>query len=170
MVLRAGYELQAADMDVGKTRKIREGHRQAARKLIHNANEAIDIMHGAETLSHEDIVKLRLNKNLLTENDKTLEEFNSKILVALKKAEDIEEEALGALEFRQELQRVLVKIELLLERDNAARLQSQMTAPSPGETSSGTTKVSCKLPKLSLQTFGGDPAQWSLFWDTFETP
>ena len=81
--------------------------------------------------------------------------------------EDIEE-ALEALEFRQEIQHVLVKIELLLEHDEAARLQLQTTTPSLGETSSGITKVNCKLPKLSLQTFDGDPAKWSSFWDTFE--
>ena len=75
MVLRAGYELQAVNMDVGKTKKIR-GHRQAARKLIHKANEVINRLHGTETLSHEDIVILHLNNNLLTENDKTLGEFN----------------------------------------------------------------------------------------------
>ena len=105
----------------------------------------------------------------MTENDKTLGEFNSKIVAALKKVEDIEEEALEALEFRQEIQHVLVKIELLLERDEAARLQSQTTSPSLGEKSSGITKVNCKLPKLYLQTFDGDPAKWSSFWDTFET-
>ena len=60
---------------------------------------------------------------------------------------DIEEEALKALEFRQEIHHVLVKIELLLERDEAGRLQSQTTMPSLGETSSGITKVNCKLPK-----------------------
>ena len=100
----------------------------------------------------EDLVKLRLHKNFLTENDKTLRQFetdNSKILAALKKAEDIEEEALEALDFRQEIQHVLVKIELLLERDEAARLQSQTKTSSRGETSSGITKVNCKLPKLS---------------------
>ena len=135
-------------MDVRKTKKIR-GNRLPARKLIHTANEVIDKLYGAETLSHEDLVKLRLNKNFLTENDKTFREFNSKILAALKKAEDIEEEALEALDFRQEIQHVLVKIELLLERDEAARLQSQTKTSSRGETSSGITKVNCKLPKLS---------------------
>ena len=40
----------------------------------------------------------------VTENDKALGEFNSKILAALKKAEDIKDETLEALEFRQEMQ------------------------------------------------------------------
>ncbi|CAB4037195.1 Hypothetical predicted protein, partial [Paramuricea clavata] len=112
-------------MDVGKSKKIREGHRQATRKLIHTANEAINAVSEAETLNREDKVKLRLNKNLLTEQDKNLEEFNSKILAGIKKVEDIEEEALEALEFKQEIQRVLVQIELLLEGDEIARQSRQ---------------------------------------------
>ncbi|CAB3999742.1 Hypothetical predicted protein [Paramuricea clavata] len=89
------------------------------------ANEAINAVSEAETLSREDKVKLRLNKNLLTEQDKNLEEFNSKILAGIKKVEDIEDEALEALEFKQEIQRVLVQIELLLEGDKIARQSRQ---------------------------------------------
>ena len=47
-------------------------------------------MIGLETSSVQDIAKLRLNKNLLIEIDKTLEEFNVTILGRLKKDENIE--------------------------------------------------------------------------------
>lgn len=58
---------------------------------------------------------------------------------------------------------------MLVEPDEAARLQSQTTTPSLSETSSGITKVNCELLKPSLQTFDGCPAKWSSFWDMFET-
>ena len=100
-------------------------------------------------------------KGGLTDQTEQLNSVDEDIVNALDPA-DVEADVLDSLKILEPSREVIAGLELKI---NALKLNDSEIG-SVKSTSSSTTGR-CKLPKLELPVFEGDPLQWQGFWDQF---
>ena len=157
---------------VARKKKIRNGHRLYAKKLISDATNSLDAL--KENPSNEEAGnKLKLSKVSLTGRLKTLDELDTDILSTIDVDEQVESEIFDTGKFKEVIQNILVQIDGVFESQMSNSSEISPSEPSllsnMVNVSVSKTKVSCKLPKLSLKRFNGEPSLWTQFWDSFES-
>ena len=110
-----------------------------------------------------------MSKVSLTGRLNTLDKLDAEILSKIEEYEQIEAEIFDAEEFKEVLENILSDIDGALQPQVSNVSENPLTDTDTGETEIQKTKVSCKLPKLSLKRFNGDPSMWMQFWDSFES-
>ena len=82
----------------------------------------------------------------------------------------INDEIFEASEFRETLNRTLIKIDRVLDKvsSSSKNTESAMTQNQQSGTLPSSTKQKARLPKLTLRNFSGDAMSWQSFWDSFE--
>ena len=153
-------------VDLGKSKKMREGHTAFTRKLSDSANDLLQNFDGSQ--SQEDRIQRLIVK--YQEKLTTLKELNGGILLLVAN-KHIEKEIEESEAIRSEVQETLLKLERCLSNINKEGEQGSAGSPSINVTSvaSGVSSVSSsKLPKLTLKTFNGDPKRWQEWWECFK--
>ena len=141
-----------------KNRKIREGQRVHAKKVLASVDEVLTEYDGSRS------AKDRITRLNITLNEKLviLKALDESILSAVEDG-DIESEIEESKNFRGKIHEALVKLQSCqVVHDQQGNPQSQETHQ---QTKSNGNKS--KLPKLTLNTFNGDPKRWQQWWDSF---
>jgi hypothetical protein len=145
-------------MELGKTRKVRGGHKAYANKVISGANQLCEQYDGSPS-QKEHLIGLKSSQ---TEKLETIRKLDEHVLETIKE-EDIEKEIAESGEFFETLYRSLAKIETCLCES------TQSSNGNGGKTPKQSSMQKPKLPKLSLKEFTGNPEHWQTFWDCFDT-
>ena len=174
-------------MELSKLKKVRNGHRAHAHKVIKDVEENI--------LSGElDEEKLKAWKDVLTAKLAVLEDLDDKVVEKIPD-DDVESEVVSACEFSTKVREKIVSIEYKLN-SSSSRKSSEHERPEEAEvvpaldsaevrppadtvpvqpvplnsasSNSHVVKQSVKLPKLTISSFAGDPADYQRFWDSFD--
>ena len=92
------------------------------------------------------------------------------IIVEATEDQKINDEIFEASEFRETLNRTLIKIDRVLDKvsSSSKNTESAMTQNQQSGTLPSSTKQKARLPKLTLRNFSGDAMSWQSFWDSFE--
>ena len=146
-------------MSAPLNRKIfkRKALRQQFSKVLSEAKTYL----GEEEITEEKIISLeaslRSKKEEISKLDEEIEE--------LIEVEKVEEEVLESLEFFEPSLEIIASLGVRLGklRMNSSHLETSSVA-----TASSSTKVHCKLRKLELKPFSGDPLEYQGFMDQFE--
>ena len=94
-------------------------------------------------------------------------------ILSLVKPEEIGMEVINHMKSLEPTYQVLAQAELKLEQfkhsqhSSTASLQSGLSLGGLGGHSSSSPQAHCKLPKLGLPQFAGNPLDWQGFWDQF---
>ena len=140
-------------MDLGKAKKLRGSQRKYTEKLIDKIRKSCEEFNGS--LQQREI--LTGLKKSLEEKSMTIQRLDETILESVKE-KDYDQEIETSGEFSEAVFSCLAKIETCLQTRQSSSDQS------PRE-----TKSAPKLPKLTLKSFDGDPANWQSFWDCYKT-
>ncbi|XP_068670918.1 uncharacterized protein [Montipora foliosa] len=143
---------------LAKNKKIREGQRTHATKVLASMNEVLTEYDGSRSAKDKITqLSIALNEKLVT-----LKALDESILSAVDDGE-IESEINASENFRAQIHEVLVKLQSCqVAHDEQENVQKQETHQEPK--SSGNKS---KLPKLTLNKFNGDPKRWQEWWDSF---
>ena len=95
-------------------------------------------------------------KKSLSECRENLNNIDEEIF-NLVEPENVENEALECIRFFEPFHDIMAEISLQLEKFDIASI--------PVRTPSNSGNTNCKLPKLELPTFSGNPLDWQGFWD-----
>ena len=154
-------------VDLGKRKKIREGHRAYTRKLLDSANELLLNFDGSQ--SQKDRIQQLIVK--YQEKLATLKELDDCIIL-LVADKHIEKEIEESEAIRSEIHEILTKLKRCLSNINRDAEQDSAGSPSVSVSSVASGVVSSvsspKLPKLTLNKFNGDPKQWQEWWECFK--
>ncbi|CAB4040850.1 PREDICTED: uncharacterized protein LOC107340613, partial [Paramuricea clavata] len=152
---------------VAKKKKIRQGHRAYASKILGNVKSVI------QNYDSSNESRLRQLKISLEERLKKLKSLDEEILEVIEDSEitsEIEESG----EFTKNIYGAIVEIDSVLSKsklhqqleNNGDNLNGEAESLSQ---SNGSKNKHAKLPKLVLNTFYGEPTQWLSFWNCFES-
>ena len=95
-------------------------------------------------------------------------------ILSLVKPEEIGTEVINNMKSLEPTYQVLAQAELKLEQfkhsqySNTASLESGFSLGGLGGHSLSSPRAHCKLPKLGLPQFAGNPLDWQCFWDQFK--
>ena len=141
-----------------KKLQARNGHRLVARKTIGKAKDLLPPFDQETPLELKP--KLETLKNTLEKKRTEIAALDDEITNLLEEAA-IEKEIVDRSEFEEETEETLCRIALAL-KERAVHHQ-----PVSHQTQRENVFEKVKLPKLTLSSFNGDPAQWISFWDSF---
>ena len=79
--------------------------------------------------------------------------------------EDIEEEVDKCMEFLEPSHEVFASISVKLGK---IRSKTRSTSFSVASSTPSSARANCKLPKLELSYFSGEPLEWQTFWNQFD--
>ena len=133
----------------------KQARRQGIRKDVDEIVKNINDIELHDTNYRTDLIGMRDN---LVKSINELETLDIEITNALE-ATEVEADVVASRTFLRPLHKVLAKVNDIINKDAT----STVTAPS--QVSS--TQVRCKLPKLELPTFNGNPLKWFEFWDQY---
>ena len=129
-------------------------------------------LHGYVSSEGNEQSKLLGFKNTLTQLITQYGTVHEEIL-SLVKPEEIGTEVINHMKSLEPTYQVLAQAELKLEQfkhsqnSSTASLQSGLSLGGLGGHSSSSPQAHCKLPKLGLPQFAGNPLDWQGFWDQF---
>ena len=123
-------------------------------------NQAKDYLVGenldeARLISFESSVREKMN---------VLKAFDEEIQ-DLMGEEDIEEEVDKCMEFLEPSHEVFASISVKLGK---IRSETRSTSFSVASSTPSSARANCKLPKLELSSFSGEPLEWQTFWNQFD--
>ena len=143
---------------LAKNKKIREGQRAHAVKVLSSVNEVLSEYDGSRGVK-DNITQLSI---ALNEKLVTLKALDESILCAVDDGE-IESEIEESENFRAQIHEALVKLQSCqIAHDQQENVQEQETHQEPK--SSGNKS---KLLKLTLNKFNGNLKRWQEWWDSF---
>ena len=143
---------------LGKNKKILEGQRTHAMKLLSSLNEVLTEYDGSRS-AKDSITRLNI---ALNEKLVTLKALNESILCAVDDGE-MESEIEESENFRAQIHEALVKLQSCqVAHDQQEVVQEQETHQEPKWSGNKS-----KLPKLTLNKFNRDPKRWQESWDSF---
>ena len=134
----------------------RKGHRSYVTRVMDNTKELLFRFSESE---RDRLSGLRV---VIVEKMSVLKDLDEDILCGLSEEGEIEIEVVRSSELRADMQELIAKIESklkIVDVSDRSRSSSVTTA----------TKVQniTRLPKLSLQSFSGNPLEFQSFWDSF---
>ena len=139
-------------MDIAKSKKLRESQRKYTEKLISKINKSCEEFNGS--LAHREL--LTGLKKSIEEKSITIQKLDESILETIKE-KDYDKEIEAAGEFNEIIFNCIAKIETCLQAHRQPSQPSSQVNSTP------------KLPKLTLQSFDGDPTKWQSFWDGYSS-
>eukprot|EP00112_Aurelia_sp_Birch-Aquarium-sp1_P020996 Seg554.7 transcript_id=Seg554.7/GoldUCD/mRNA.D3Y31 product="hypothetical protein" protein_id=Seg554.7/GoldUCD/D3Y31 len=142
---------------LGKTFKVRTGHRKYVEQTIKSAKEFI-----AEK-EEMNIPKLKQCKLTLKEELDIIKNLDSNIIELTEDDEELFIEIQEAGEFRDFVYKTLLEIEEKLGPDQKAQQVCSAAESQPRHVS-----TSAILHKLKLHKFNGDVIKWQTFWDSYK--
>ena len=143
--------------ELTKKKRIRAGHRAAAKKTLRQVEEAS---------AGQDVSKLTLLKMTLTEKLENLKILDNEIIDRTDDEAAIADEIKQADEYKEAMYAAMISIEKLINPvapPTAARRMDEHIGGASGPSSRA------RLPKLTLRSFDGDITKWPSFWDSFES-
>ena len=147
----------ATTVDPSRKKRVRAGHRASATKAMGRAEDLL-------APEKPDLDKLSQLKLVLREKLETLKTLDDEILDMVKE-DDLADEIEQADDFKEGLYSVLVRIERVLTV--VSRPTPVPSAPSTDPSLSASRASRVKLPKLTIQPFGGDLTTWTPFWESY---
>ena len=141
--------------NLGKLKKVRNGHRRNAQRLI----DAIEGLFSQEIL---DKTGLELKCMGLRKQDEKIRKLDTDIENATDE-ENVEKEIDDATSFNDRMDEVLFLADKRLQDEDTERASVQEIHQLLPKAQVG------RLPKLELPTFDGNMKKWHDFWDLFET-
>ena len=162
--------------ELKKLVKIRGGHRASLTKTLAVTEELLtqstEIFE--ETQASDFEIKLTQQRVILGEKLALLKSFDDKIILLVEDG-NIEDEVASADDIRQAIQRAIVHIDLILEKQkkkwnkgsgsSSLNLESSLSQATVPPTSNSTVR----LPKLELKHFNGNIMEWTPFWDSYSS-
>ena len=143
--------------ELTKKKRVLAGHRASATRMI-----------GKQLVAESpNAVKLSQHELSLKEKLETLGQLDAEIL-DLVEEESIAEEIEQSDEFKERIYSVLVRIDHLSKPKAKTPPPSTPTASRDGTTGGVAPHSKVKLPKLTIQPFGGDLTNWTTFWDSYK--
>jgi Fe2+ transport system protein B len=152
---------------VAKMKKIRQGHRAYASKILGNVKSVIQNYDSSNEsrLRQLNISLEKRLKKLKTLDEEILEEVeDSEITSEIEESGEINENICGAI---VEIDSVLSKIKLHQQLENNG--DSLIGEAGSLSQSNGSKNKHAKLPKLVLNTFYGEPINGRHLWNCFES-
>lgn len=144
--------------ELTKKKRVRAGHRASATRMISKAEELV-----AES---PNAVKLSQHELSLREKLETLGQLDAEIL-DLVEEESIAEEIEQSDEFKERIYSVLVRIDHISKPKAKTPPPGTPTVSRDRTTGGVAPHSNVKLPKLTIQPFGGDLTTWTTFWDSY---
>ena len=129
----------------------RRGHRSYVTRVTKQVDDILGDYH------EERLDDLRSKKLVLTEKLNILEQLDNDIMGYLSDEGEIEDEILHCSDIRSGIHDSIVRIDSKVERRS-------VIPPASYEKKDN----NAKLPKLTLQSFGGDPLEFHTWWDNFK--
>ena len=127
----------------------RKGHRAFVTRIL---KQTEDLLHDLDESNRH---KLSINKVIFIDKMQDLKTLDNEISGYIDDEGKIEEEIVGASEWRGHMQGMIVRIDAELKKEVKPLEQ-------------GGKDRSAKLPKLELKTFSGSPLEYQSFWDSFK--
>ena len=146
-------------------KKIRGGHRLHAKRTLEKLRELLESLSPDTSTPAGVLLQIRSLRQTLVDKSKVLDQISEEILEQLQADEEIEKEVLETSEFKEVLQTEILKADTSLQREDEIRKLERNEA---SKSASITSSVACKLPKIQLREFHGDPQRWREFWEGFE--
>ena len=112
-------------------------------------------------------VKLRSLERSLRAKLESLKKLDEEIEELIDEAE-LEKSVGESLEFYEPSHEVFANIEIRLRQLQLENRQETGSLGNVSVNSNSSVKVTCKLPKLEIPSFSGDPLDWQGFWDQFD--
>ncbi|XP_028417499.1 uncharacterized protein LOC114541902 [Dendronephthya gigantea] len=160
--------------DVSKKVRIRAGHRSHAKKIMSMARETLKKVEGGnvgllkklKSLESESKDKLSQLRNMDTEIAELLEEEKA-----------IDQEVETSCEFVSAVYDCISDVKSTIASYEASAVMGSSNNENPSSGSSTPLSalygkpniVHARLPKLELKKFGGNPVEWTPFWDSFQS-
>ena len=129
----------------------RRGHRSYVTRVTKQVDDILRDYH------EEQSDDLRGKKLVLTEKLNILEQLDNDIMAYLSDEDAIEDEIVHSSDIRSGIHDYIVRIDSKVERKSVFPAASYERKDN-----------NAKLPKLTLQSFGGDPIEFHTWWDNFK--
>lgn len=114
--------------------------------------------------------KLMGYKNIVVKNVEQLDAIHSEILSLIDPTDDMTTEIMGHMKGLEPSYNILAKTDLKLHalaQQQYSVQQNTMSNPSVSGIAAQSSSGQCRLPKISLPEFRGEPIEWQGFWDQF---
>ena len=103
---------------------------------------------------------------------KIIEELDAGIFMSLTKAREINQEITDAGIYSESIDELIIKIDDTIRKNRPQPQVGQnpnvnSVQGGTGTLPGGNIKTSCKVPKLTLKSYSGNPAEFVPFWDSF---
>ena len=157
MVLRAGY------LKMERIKRKRDGIKRNINSLKRNVEEALINLHFETPENEAQRETILANQSMIKEREIELKKIQEDILEATEDDEDYDREMDTATEFELEIKTLEQKIKTILGK----KTKEIIDVERPPRTDE--PKQTVRLPKLEIKKFGGEPTEWTQFYETFQT-
>ena len=145
---------------LARKKRIRAGHKASATRMLNRIDELLK----AEEVDKAQLAQLKMS---LTEKLETVKLLDGEIL-ELTEEVDLDDEILQADTYKNNIYQAMVKLDKAA-KDAAPPPTETPPTPLSARDTSTTRDYRIKLPKLTIPSFDGDVAQWTSFWDSYDS-
>ena len=143
-----------------KSKKLRSVARSLTTKLITKIENSLN-----EEISESVISNLREYLEQLTVKAELLKGYDVQIEQLINKEDELEAEIISAQEYQEKIITNKCKIKETLRKNGIKHEHnSENTSYQTNQ-----TKINCKLPKLTINKYFGEPNNWLNFWNQYES-
>ena len=170
---RAFPKAEKAKTNVEKKKRIRDGQRSTAARLLHQVKQRLNDESGVP-----DRQWTKESLHAMKEKVEALKRLDNQIidLIGGLESEDLDAQIENEIEesdrFRRELNQIVLRLEEVLNPSVHPILATTPGASSPngnGQPTNSAHNVKAKLPKLEVKRFNGRLQDWQEFWDSFQS-
>ena len=140
--------------------------RDALKRVVYNLKKKIEDLITKNEITNDIREEIFANKTLMKEKEQHLRELQDQIMDELE-PDEFEKEMTEHTEFELNIRILEEKLKTVLD------LKMQSSVETSSETSSEEKirheKQNIRLPKLEIKKFGGEPTEWTQFYETFES-
>ena len=142
----------------------RRGHRGFVNQVIKKISDVINSDEYQDVNNSK--IQLLSSKETLRQKMETLTKLHENALDLITEQGLVEEEIVDDSTFKMTIQENIVKIDQWISECES----KEIVRTTDNRRADPNSKIkSARLPKLELKRFGGDPLEWYMFWDTFES-